>query len=345
MKTRAFVRQSRWLSSALAAGRVPAILGVFPVEKPAESAALNSVAAVCVASRFGADEGWGTSASGDGGATALRGGVWNYSFTRWACSVRLSLPDRSLFTRPERFRLRVRGEAQAHPVRVTFHTHFMSFHKTVGEFTGSGEQELVFGAPPCGGWEGSGGENDGRIRGPLRLGSISLEANGRTHAGALELVTVATPLPLLPSALPFAEATFELDVPSQAEAPVKACWLAPIAGRPDARLQPESPFGMGGCLCRFNGQDQEDVARRASDAGVKWSRRGIPRPTRRWRSRSAPGACASSTPSANRLNAKPGRSPACRARSAVAPQGWRAALRHVRAVLSGPRHFRTSHPP
>jgi hypothetical protein len=320
-------------------------LGCAALASAADGATATNSRVSYVAYQFDPDEGWRTWTAGNGGATRLDGRVWHYDFTRGASSVRLSLPDRSLLTRPECFRLRVRGEAKGHPVRVAIPTHFMTFHKTVGEFTGSGEQELVFAAPPGEGWQWSGGENDGRIHGPLRLGSISLEANGVTNSGALELLgfavegqcpsnklcvitaetianehafgfrvrarslasaavsatlrwtvqdwdrhvlasggqavelmpggvvqRVAVPLPQLPPPLRFAEATFTLDAPGQAVAPVQAYWLAPVPPREDVRLLPDSPFGMGVYLCRFGGRDLEAVARKARDAGVKWSR-------------------------------------------------------------------------
>ncbi len=142
-----------------------------------------------VAYQFEAGEGWHTSTSGDAGTTRLEGRVWHYDFTRGAASVGLTLPDRTLLTRPQQFRLRVRGEAKGHPVRISFRTHFMTFQKVVGEFTGSGEQELVFTAPPGEGWQWHGGENDGKIHGPLRLGDIQLEANGLANSGTLELLS------------------------------------------------------------------------------------------------------------------------------------------------------------
>jgi hypothetical protein len=302
-------------------------------------------AASYVAYQFEASEGWRTSASGDAGVTRLDGRLWHYDFTRGASSLGLMLPDRSLLTRPERFRLRVRGQAKGHPLHLSFRTHFMTFHKVVGEFTGSGEQELVFAAPPGEGWQWYGGENDGKIHGPLRLGDIQLEANGLANSGELELVSftvegqcpsdklctmtadylaapgegefraelrslatstlagtlnwtlrdwdqhelkrgrqsvvlpaggermaVSVPLPQLPPTLRFAEASFSLDIPGQAVSPVPAYWLAPVPSREETSLQPESPFGMGVYLCRYGGRDLEEVASKARDAGVKWSR-------------------------------------------------------------------------
>ncbi len=295
--------------------------------------------------RFEPGETWRVTASGDAGATKLEGRAWHFDFTRGAAWVGLGLPDRSLFTRPERFRLRVRGEAKGHPVHVYLRTHFMTFHKIVGELTGSGEQELSFAAPPGEGWKWFGGENDGKVHGPFRLGEVRLEASGHADQGTLELLSftvegqcpsnklcaltadlaataqgevfraearsLATgplrgtlnwvlrnwdggelqrgqrrlelppggevlvadvPLPALPKSLRFAEAEFELKAPGQSIAPAQAYWLAAIPARENPRLQPESPFGMGVYLGRFDPDTREEVARKARDAGVKWSR-------------------------------------------------------------------------
>jgi hypothetical protein len=322
-----------------------ASLGFTGAGLAADMPATTNVQVSYVAYRFAPDEGWRTWTAGNGSTTKLDGRTWRYDFSRGASAVTLSLPDRSLFTRPERFRLRVRGEAKGHPVRVWLHTHFMTFEKVVGELTGSGEQELVIAAPPDEGWTWHGGENDGKIHGPLRLGGISLQANGVTNTGTLELLDftvegqcpvdklcvmtadvageavddgfkvelrslatnalsgtllwtvrdwdqrelkqgrqtvelkprgertlVQVPKPGWPVGLRFAEGNFTLEVPGQKVAPVQAYWLAPVPPREDAKLQSESPFGMGVYLCRFGGRDLEEVARKARDAGVKWSR-------------------------------------------------------------------------
>jgi hypothetical protein len=57
----------------------------------------------------------------------------------------------------------------------------------IGEFAGDGEQELVTDAPPGPGWEWYGGENDGKIHGPLRVGEIGLGAATNTGPCTLEL--------------------------------------------------------------------------------------------------------------------------------------------------------------
>jgi hypothetical protein len=297
--------------------------------------------------RFEANEGWWLETAGDGGESKLEGKALHFDFSRGATAVALALPDRTLLTRPVRLRLRIRGDAQGHPARVQLHTHFMTFSKTVGPFVdrGDGIQELVFDAPPGPGWEWSGGENDGKLHGPLRLGRIALLADGKGGRGSFELrelivegecpedrrcvltadltageappvmqiearslaaepvdgkltgvfrdwegheigrfernVTLRAggeleswrePMPQIDARLRFVEATCELEIPGQTIAPARASWVAPISPRGDTRLQPESPFGMGIYLNRLSGDEQKELAERARDAGVKWSR-------------------------------------------------------------------------
>ena len=293
--------------------------------------------------RFEPAENWRAWATGNGGATSLKGRTLHLDFSKGTPAIVLKAPDRSLLTRPEKLRLRVRGTAKGHPLEVSVHTHFMTFYKVVGEFKGEGEQELAIDAPPGEGWQWRGGENDGKIHGPLRIGDIKFLANGNADQGEIELLGItvegrcppdkmltmtadgqaekpafraevrsvlaapaqvtlnwtifdwqrnelakgsrqielpagATPLGVdipadgLPGNLKFVEARFEVTAPGQKIVPVNAYWVAPMPAREDAKLQPESPFGMGVYLGRYGKQDMEEVAKKARDAGVKWSR-------------------------------------------------------------------------
>ncbi len=154
------------------------------------TAAEPMVANTYDAYRFAAGENWRTWTSGPGGATRLDGAKWTLDFSQGAQAVLLSLPDQSLPGRVERFRLRVRGSAKGHPVEIQVRTHFMTFRKRVDGFSGTGQQELVIDAPPGPGWEWFGGENDGKLHGPLRLGEIRVEAAGLKDRCELELVSV-----------------------------------------------------------------------------------------------------------------------------------------------------------
>lgn len=98
--------------------------------------------------------------------------------------------------------------------------------------------------------------------------SVLLRTNG-------EPLVLEFPVPQLPREVRLAEAQFELKVPGQDVPAVQAYWLAPTPGRPDAKLQPESPFGMGIYLGRYSLKEMEGIARLARDAGAKWSREGF----------------------------------------------------------------------
>ena len=301
--------------------------------------------------RFETEEGWRMRADGNGGATRLDGRTWTTDFSKGARWVSLGVPDHVLLGNVDKIRLRVRGHASGHPVLLVLHTHFMTFQKTIGEFAGDGEQELVTEGPPGPGWEWYGGENDGKIHGPLRLGRISLgrgtnvapctlelrevmvdascpvekrcvllaESRGAGNetyfvarvralsdtplAGELHWVlrdwdgnevgrgqqavtvpakaaTVEIKLPIQESERArrkFLEAEFNLDIPGQTMASVRAAWVAGLPEKGDAALEPESPFGMGVYLNRYGGDEaglalMERAAQMARDAGVKWSR-------------------------------------------------------------------------
>jgi len=140
--------------------------------------------------RFESGEQWWLEGSGDPGATRLEGRTFHYDFTKGAEAIILRPPDRVLLGMPEKLRLRARGAAKGHPLAMQLRTHFMTFEKAVGEFNGEGEQSLEIEAPPGHGWKWFGGENDGKLHGPLRLGEIRLEAGGRKDAGSLELVAI-----------------------------------------------------------------------------------------------------------------------------------------------------------
>jgi hypothetical protein len=137
--------------------------------------------------RFGPQEGWHTRADGNGGATRLDNRTWMADFSQGARWLSLGVPDRVLLGTVDKLRLRVRGNAKGHPVRLVLRTHFMTFQKLIGEYVGDGEQELVTEGPPGPGWEWRGGENDGKIHGPLRLGEIALGGGNSDAPCTLEM--------------------------------------------------------------------------------------------------------------------------------------------------------------
>jgi hypothetical protein len=137
--------------------------------------------------RFASAENWQMHASGNPGETHWNAPGWSLDFSRGAAWLGISPPDTCLLGKVDRIHLRARGSAKGHPVHLFLHTHFMTFHKLIGEFTGDGEQEIVTDGPPGPGWQWFGGENDGKIHGPLRVGEIRLEAAAKIDRCELAL--------------------------------------------------------------------------------------------------------------------------------------------------------------
>lgn len=143
--------------------------------------------------RFTEGEGWRLRIDGNGGESRLEGNRWTLDFTKGARSISLGLPDRTLLGNVDRLRLRWRGSLPGHPVRVTLHTHFMTFRKELAlapAKTADGLVEYVTDGPPGPGWEWYGGENDGKLHGPLRLGEIQVLAGRQPDLRTIELVEV-----------------------------------------------------------------------------------------------------------------------------------------------------------
>ena len=141
--------------------------------------------------RFAPEEGWHLRTAGNAGSSRIDGTAFTADFSQGAASVSLGLPDHVLLGNVDKIHFRVRGSAKGHPVRLILHTHFMTFHKTIGEFAGDGDQELVTEGPPGPGWEWHSGENDGKLHGPLRLGEIQFAADGVNDLCKLELRDVS----------------------------------------------------------------------------------------------------------------------------------------------------------
>ena len=133
--------------------------------------------------RFAASEGWHLTAEGDAGESRIEGGRLVLDFTRRARWIGIAAPDRVILGSVSKIRIRMKGAAGGHAIHLFLRTHFMTFHKTAAAADG----ETVFDAPPGPGWQWMGGENDGRIHGPLRLGEIRFEAGGHADRAEVEL--------------------------------------------------------------------------------------------------------------------------------------------------------------
>ena len=140
---------------------------------------------------FNAGEGWKVTGEGDKGTSRLIEKSWTLDFTKGAKSISISPTPISMLGRVEKIHLKVRGTAKDHPVHIYIQTHFMTFHKVVGKFSGSGEQDLVFNAPPGNDWLWKEGENDGEVHGPLRLLEIRIEGNNIKDECKLELISLS----------------------------------------------------------------------------------------------------------------------------------------------------------
>ena len=153
------------------------------------------------AARFEAAEGWHAGASGGGAKGKLEGRQWSFDFTGGGEWAALWPREFTLLGTPKQFRIRFKGDLAGHPLRLRLGTHFMTFERALGAPAPAtavpgeaappeGVQEAVIHAPPGEGWKWFGGENDGRLHGPLRLNGIFLDAAGKKDAGQIELVEV-----------------------------------------------------------------------------------------------------------------------------------------------------------
>jgi hypothetical protein len=140
-----------------------------------------------VAHRFLPEEGWALRSQGAAGQSRLDGRILRLDYSQGAEAFSIVPPDRTLPGDVEQLRIRVYGSPRDLPVRVTFRTHFMSFHRALGSLNGDGHLELTAPAPPGDGWNWSGGENDGKLHGPLRLGEIRFERPPKGGLVDLEL--------------------------------------------------------------------------------------------------------------------------------------------------------------
>ena len=139
---------------------------------------------------FAPEEMWRAVERDDAGETVLMRKTWRLDFTGGAEELVIRVPDFSLLGTIDRIHLRAKGNSAGHPVRIYLRTHFMTFYKDIGSFEGEDEQVLSTDGPPGEGWKWKGGENDGKIHGPLRLTEIGILSNGKNDRCSLELIDV-----------------------------------------------------------------------------------------------------------------------------------------------------------
>ena len=118
-----------------------------------------------IVSNFDNNSGFGTS-----GQSNLSNGKWTVDFTYDdTAGLYHSL---SLFAKPEKLILKVNSQIEGHTLRIKLGSHFQVFEKTIGKLK-AGPQTFTIPMPPDG-WEHYGGENDGKVRHPLRLTALML---------------------------------------------------------------------------------------------------------------------------------------------------------------------------
>jgi len=132
---------------------------------------------------------WSLGARGQRGQSQWDGRRLTLDFTQGADAILLRFPDRCLAGSIQKLRVTARGGAPGHPVTLTLRTHFMTFSKTLGEFSGPGERTLETDGPPGPGWTWAHGENDGKIHGPLRPGELRFDAGSNRDTTSLEIVS------------------------------------------------------------------------------------------------------------------------------------------------------------
>jgi hypothetical protein len=125
--------------------------------------------------RFAPEEGWTLRPHGPAGDSQLQGRILRLDFRHGARAFSLMPPDRTLPGTIDTIQLRVFGSLRDLPIQLRLRTHFMTFHRSLGSLHGDGHLEILTPAPPGPDWHWSGGENDGKLHGPLRLGEIRFD--------------------------------------------------------------------------------------------------------------------------------------------------------------------------
>ncbi len=93
----------------------------------------------------------------------------------------------SLFGHPEELSLHVQGGLPGSTLTIYLGSHFQTFSRQLGVLDG-GDQTFTVPTPPEG-WEYSGGENDGKVRYPLRVARLQWDrANSAAELSNLQLV-------------------------------------------------------------------------------------------------------------------------------------------------------------
>ena len=271
-------------------------------------------------------------------------GELKLKFSQNKHSASLNFPARTLPGTPKKIILRGKGSVDGLKVTFHTHTHFMTFLKRDISPTAANDGfEFVTATPPGNDWNWAGGENDGKIHGPMRLGRIDFVSsqtgeidlkdvdiilvttapndsilmqyaetlsdnenihfiwngqvvsskaikgdlvctlknwNGETLQETKRSITIPGDLDKtsetftfpVPQKLNFVEACFIFSAPGLNEDEIYSTWLGDFPRNTDFTKDMDSPFGMGVYLYRLPMDQMETVARKAAEAGVKWTR-------------------------------------------------------------------------
>ncbi|MCA1901393.1 MAG: beta-galactosidase [Candidatus Hydrogenedens sp.] len=103
--------------------------------------------------------------------TNFKDPYWEIDFSKTDIAV-FNHPSLSLFGSPKKFILHLWSSSSGSELNFIFASHFQFFQKSIGPLR-FGEQVIEFNAPPEG-WNFHSGENDGRVRLPLRFLSLEI---------------------------------------------------------------------------------------------------------------------------------------------------------------------------
>ncbi len=109
------------------------------------------------------------------GEITFRNPLWEIDFSK-NIFASFNHPSLSIFGTPKKFILKLWASSEGSELELLLASHFQFFRKKIGTLY-YGEQTIEFNAPPEG-WEYFSGENDGKVRTPLRF--IQLQIN-RAH--------------------------------------------------------------------------------------------------------------------------------------------------------------------
>lgn len=139
----------------------------------AEGTTMLSHSAEYVVTRFGEDDGWSFWTDGQAGGTLREGGTVRYDFAAGASAFNFG-HDLSLLGKPEALRLTVDSDGSGHELRLTLYSHFQHFERSIGRLIESGETTFEAPLEDMSSWRHYGGEDDGVLRLPLRVGRLSI---------------------------------------------------------------------------------------------------------------------------------------------------------------------------